>query len=111
MPNSPVRDSLRAIFGDVAPKLAQLTESVVFGDLWERKGLSKRDRSVVTLTALIALNQLEFLPAYLSRALDNGVTRDELDEIVTHLSVYVGFPGAIDAARVVNQVLQARGAS
>lgn len=111
MTSTPVRDSLHAIFGDVAPKLAELTETVVFGDLWERKGLSKRDRSMVTLSALIALNQLEFLPAYLARALDNGVTRAELDEIVTHLSVYAGFPGAISAARVVNQVLQAREAS
>lgn len=108
MPNKQVLDSLRAIFGDVAPKLAELTDTVVFGDIWERPGLSKRDRSMITLAALIAMGRLEFLPTYLGRALDNGVTSAEFDEILTHLSVYAGFPGTISAARVVNEVLQKR---
>lgn len=108
MPSKELRDSLRAVFGDVAPKLADLTETVVFDDLWERKELSKRDRSVVTVAALIAMNRVEQLPAHLGRALDNGVTRVELEEIITHLAIYAGFPCAISAARIANQVFQER---
>ncbi|TDU31832.1 4-carboxymuconolactone decarboxylase [Panacagrimonas perspica] len=110
MPSKELRDSLRGIFGDVAPKLAELTETVVFDDVWERKALSKRDRSVVTVSALIAMGRLEQLPAHMGRALDNGVTQAEIEEIVTHLAIYAGFPCAISAARIANEVFQERAA-
>ncbi len=109
MPDSTVRDTLRALFGDVAPKLAEVTQTVVFDDIWQRSQLSKRDRSVVTVSALIAMNRSEQLPAHLGRALDNGVTRTELEEIITHLAFYAGFPCAITAARQLNELLQTRG--
>lgn len=109
MSDSTVRDTLRALFGDVAPKLAEVTQTVVFDDIWQRSQLSKRDRSVVTVSALIAMNRAEQLPAHLGRALDNGVTRTELEEIITHLAFYAGFPCAITAARQLNELLQTRG--
>lgn len=109
MPSKELRSTLHALFGDVAPKLVDLTESVVFDDIWERSQLSKRDRSVVTVAALIAMNRAEQLPAHLGRALDNGVTRVELEEIITHLAIYAGFPCAITAARLAHEVFQRRG--
>jgi 4-carboxymuconolactone decarboxylase len=108
MPSKELRATLEALFGDVAPKLADLTESVVYDDVWERKQLSKRDRSVVTVAALIAMNRADQLPAHLGRALDNGVTRTELEEIITHLAIYAGFPCAITAARLANEVFGKR---
>lgn len=104
MPSQVLRDSLQAIFGDVAPKLAELTERVVFDDVWERAQLSKRDRSLATVSALIAMNRSDQLPAHLQRALDNGVTRQELEEVIVHMAIYAGFPAAITAARIANEV-------
>ena len=104
MANNEVRDTLQALFGDVAPKLADVTQKVVFDDIWQRPELSKRDRSVVTVAALIAMNRAEQLPAHLKRALDNGVTRTELEEIITHLAFYAGFPCAITAARLTHEL-------
>lgn len=110
MANPQVRDTLTALFGDVAPKLVDLTESVVFDDVWQRPQLSPRDRSVITVAALIAMNRAEQLPAHLGRALDNGVTRVELEEIITHLALYAGFPCAITAARIAHEVFEKRAA-
>jgi 4-carboxymuconolactone decarboxylase len=90
------------LIGDFAPKLVGLTDDVLFGDVWERPGLSKRDRSLVTVAALVALNRTEQLPGHLRRAIDNGVTQDELKEAITHLAFYSGWPtamGAIVAAK------------
>jgi 4-carboxymuconolactone decarboxylase len=78
------------LMGDVAPKLADLTDSVLFGDVWERPQLSKRDRSLVTISALIALNRPDQLRSHLARARDNGVTEEELIEAITHLAFYAG---------------------
>lgn len=111
MPSPDVRATLNALFGDVAPKLVDLTENVVFDDIWQRPQLSKRDRSVVTVAALIAMNRAEQLPAHVGRALDNGVTRTELEEIITHLAIYAGFPCAITAARVAHEVFRSRAAA
>src|SRR4051794_16491922 len=80
------------LMGDVAPKLAELTHNVLFGDVWERTQLSKRDRSLVTVSALIALNRPEQLRSHLALARDNGVTEEELIEAITHLSFYAGWP-------------------
>ena len=82
-PPSPARDKVRA----VVPKLIDLTEKVLFGDVWERPGLSKRDRSLITCAALVALNRTEQLKGHLERALNNGVTPEEIGELITHLGV------------------------
>ena len=85
--HSPV---IRDLIGDVAPKLAELTEDVLFGDVWERPGLSKRDRSLITVSALVALNRTEQLPFHLARALENGVTKEEIVESITQLRFIPG---------------------
>ena len=86
----------RAI-GDFAPKLAEVTDDVLFGDVWERTQLSKRDRSFATCAALIALGKTEQMEFHFPRALENGVTGEELVELITHLAFYVGWPGAMSA--------------
>jgi 4-carboxymuconolactone decarboxylase len=92
--------------GDIAPKLAALTDDVLFGDVWERPGLSKRDRSLITVSALIALNRPDQLRAHLAIARNNGVTEDELVEAMTHLAFYAGWPNAITAVTVAREVFQ-----
>ncbi|MFG6488213.1 carboxymuconolactone decarboxylase family protein [Roseateles sp. BYS78W] len=86
----------------VAPKLAELSEQVLFGDVWQRLPLTPRDRSLVTVAALVALVRPEQLPFHLRRALDNGVTREELAELVTHLAFYAGWPAAATACTVLD---------
>jgi 4-carboxymuconolactone decarboxylase len=93
---------------DVFPKLGELTEKVVFGDVWERPGLSKRDRSLITLAALVALHRPEQLKGHVWRALDNGVKRDEIVELVTHLAFYSGWANAGSAALIVKEVFAER---
>lgn len=95
-------------FGDIAPGLAQLTDDVLFGDVWLRPGLSARDRSLVTVSALIAMNRPDQLRGHLARALDNGVTREELIESITHLAFYAGWPSAVTAASVAKETLPAK---
>lgn len=85
------------LVGDIAPKLAELTDTVLFGDVWERKELSKRDRSLVTVAALIAMNRPEQLKFHLEKALDNGLKKEELIETMTHLAFYSGWPNAMTA--------------
>ena len=95
---------IRQMFGDFAPKLVDLTEDVLFGDVWERPGLSKRDRSLVTVAALVATYRAEQLPGHLQRAVDNGVTVDELVEAITHLAFYSGWPNAMTAIRTAKKL-------
>jgi 4-carboxymuconolactone decarboxylase len=90
--------------GDFAPKLAELTDDVLYGDVWERPQLSKRDRSLVTVAALIALNRPEQLRSHLIKARENGVTQDELIETITHLAFYCGWPNAVNAIGVAKDV-------
>lgn len=97
--------SQRAI-GDFAPKLAELTDDVLYGDVWERHELSKRDRSLVTVAALIAMNRPDQLRSHLTRARDNGVTREELIETITHLAFYAGWPNAVTAIAVAREVFE-----
>jgi len=94
------------LIGDIAPKLAELTDGVLFGDVWERPQLSKRDRSLVTVSALIALNRPEQLRSHLARARDNGVTEEELIEAITHLAFYAGWPNAVTAVAVAREVFK-----
>jgi 4-carboxymuconolactone decarboxylase len=90
---------------DVFPKLGELTDKVVFGDVWERPGLSKRDRSLITVAALIAMVRSDQLPGHLQRALGNGVTKEEIGEVITHLAFYAGWPAAMTAGSVARKVL------
>lgn len=96
------------LMGDFAPKLAELTDSVLFGDIWERPGLSKRDRSLATVSALIAMNRPDQLRSHLVLAIQNGLTREELAEAMTHLAFYSGWPSAVSAISVAKEVLPAK---
>jgi 4-carboxymuconolactone decarboxylase len=97
------REDVRA----VAPALEKYRQDTLFGDLWKRPGLNLRDRSIVTLAALITRNQTAEMPHYLNFALDNGVKPSEVSEIVTHLAFYAGWGNAIAAAAVVKDVFAA----
>jgi len=98
----------RKSVGDFAPKLAQLTDDVLFGDVWERPELSKRDRSLVTCAALVATGKTEQMGFHFPRALENGVTREELIELITHLAFYVGWPSAMSAISRARELLPPR---
>ena len=98
----------REIMKEVAPGLAELTVDVLFGDVWERPGLSKRDRSLITVATLIALYRTGQLPGHIGRALDNGVTKAEIGEIITHIAFYAGWPTAAQAAQIAKEVFDAR---
>jgi 4-carboxymuconolactone decarboxylase len=93
----------------VAPKLAELTDAVLFGDVWERPALSKRDRSLITVAVLTALYRTDQLRGHIGRALDNGVSREEIGEVITHMAFYAGWPVAVNAAAVAKQVFDERG--
>jgi 4-carboxymuconolactone decarboxylase len=99
------RPSQRAI-GDFAPKLAELTDNVLYADVWERPELSKRDRSLATVSALIAMNRPDQLRSHLLRARQNGVTQEELIETITHLAFYSGWPNAVTAIGVAREVFK-----
>ena len=90
--------------GDFAPKLAEITDNVLYGDVWERPELSKRDRSLATVAALIALNRPDQLRSHLAIARQNGVTQEELVETITHLAFYTGWPSAVTAIGVAREV-------
>lgn len=101
----------RSSIGEVAPKLAELTDEVLFGDLWERPQLGKRDRSLITCAALVALGATEQMSFHFPRALQNGVTREELVELVTHLAFYAGWPRAVSAVARIGELLPESGAA
>jgi 4-carboxymuconolactone decarboxylase len=96
----------RKNFGDIAPALADYTDKVLFGDLWKRPNLSPRDRSLVTITALIALYRHNELPSHWKRAIENGVTRDEIVETTTQLAFCGGWPVAITALPIARKCLK-----
>src|SRR5258705_758201 len=87
----------------VAPRLIELTETLVYPDIWERPGLSKRDRSLITVAALMAMYRPDQLKGHTERALANGVTKEQIRELVTHLAFYAGSPSALSASTVVTQ--------
>jgi len=99
----------RESFGDIAPALAGYTDEVLFGDVWRRPGLSVRDRSLITVASLISLYRVNELPFHVKRALDNGITRDELIEVITHLAFYSGWPTANTALSIVRRVFAEHG--
>jgi 4-carboxymuconolactone decarboxylase len=93
--------------GDFAPKLVSLTDDVLFGDVWERTELSKRDRSLITVAALITNGSSEQLRSHLSRAKDNGLSEAELTEVIIHLAFYAGWPRAMSAVTVAKEIFGA----
>jgi 4-carboxymuconolactone decarboxylase len=93
----------------VSPALERYERDIVFGNLWHRAGLSPRDRSIVTLSALITRNQTAELPRYLGLALDSGVTPGEVSELITHLAFYSGWGNAMSAVPAARQVFADRG--
>jgi len=102
--NQPSRDPYKAV-----PKLRELRESVLFGDIWERPELSKRDRSLITVAVLTNQGRVDELRGHIGRALDNGVTREEISELITHVTFYAGWPAGVGAARLAQEVFDQRG--
>jgi 4-carboxymuconolactone decarboxylase len=94
------------LMGDLAPKLAELTDNVLFGDVWARPQLSRRDRNLVTVSALIAMNRPDQLRSHLALARQNGLTEEELVEAITHLAFYSGWPNAVTAVSVAREVFR-----
>ncbi|HWU04385.1 MAG TPA: carboxymuconolactone decarboxylase family protein [Novosphingobium sp.] len=92
-----LKDAVR----DTCPKLAELGDKLLFGEIWNRPELSKRDRSLITVAALLALYRPEQLPFHLNHAIENGLSREELAEAITHLAFYAGWPAATSAAKIL----------
>ena len=89
---------------EMVPQLGKLRDEVLFGDVWEQPELSKRDRSLVTISVLTALYRTDELRGHMKRALDNGVTKDEIRGMITHLAFYAGWPTAVNAGRIAVEV-------
>ena len=106
MSESKELSTAQKLVGDFAPKLADLTDNVLFGEVWERTELSKRDRSLVTVAALIANGNTEQLTGHLNRAKDNGLSETELAEVIIHLAFYAGWPRAFSAVKVAREVFK-----
>lgn len=99
-PKSSRRDSVR----HVVPKLAEFSETVLYPEIWERPGLSKRDRSLITIAACLATYRPDQLRTHMGRGLNNGVTQEEISELITHLAFYAGWPSAMSAAHIASDV-------
>ncbi len=99
----------RKSFGDIAPHLAEITDKTLFGDVWENDALSPRDRSLVTIACLISLYRTNETPFHLKKALENGVTREEIVGAITHLAFYAGWPPAMTALRIARKVFDEAG--
>lgn len=108
MSNSNPQSAVRKSLGDFAPKLVDLTEDVLFGDVWERPQLSKRDRSLITCAALIATGKTEQMDFHFPNAIKNGVTQQEIVEMITHLAFYVGWPSAMSAVNRAQALFEKR---
>jgi len=106
MSESKEQTPAQKLVGDFAPKLAELTDDVLFGDVWERADLSKRDRSLITVVALIANGNTEQLTGHLNLAKDNGLSETELAEVIIHLALYAGWPRAMSAIKVAREVFK-----
>lgn len=93
-------------FADIAPALAGYTDDVLFGDVWKRPELSPRDRSLITVACLISLYRTNELPFHLKRAMENGVSREEIAEVITQLAFYAGWPPASTAVGIARKVFE-----
>lgn len=89
----------------VAPEFAKLTQELLFGDIWERPPLSKRDKSLITVTVLVALNRIEQVEFHLKKAFENGLTKEELVAAITHIAFYAGWPTAASGLTHLKNVL------
>ncbi len=97
-------EKTRSPYADIAPALGDYTDKVLFGEVWKRPGLSPRDRSLVTVASLVSLYRTNELPFHLAKAIENGVTKDELIEVITHLAFYAGWPTANTAVAIARKV-------
>ena len=102
-----VKTPMRAPWSDIAPRLTEISNTVLFDDVWQRRGLSPRDRSLITVASLIALYRSSELKFHLGKALENGVTHDEIIEMITHLAFYSGWPTASTAIGIAREVFAA----
>lgn len=107
MSNEP--STARKAFGHIAPALAEYTDKILFGEIWERPGLSPRDRSLGTVASLVSLYRFNELPFHLKKALENGISKDELIELITHLAFYSGWPTASTALPIAKRVFEETG--
>ena len=98
----------RRDFYAAVPKLREVANELIYGDIWERPQLSKRDRSLITVAALTAMYRSDQLKGHIERALANGVTKEEIGEIITHMAFYAGWPTAMTAARIAKGVFEAK---
>jgi 4-carboxymuconolactone decarboxylase len=96
----------RQAFGQIAPKFAEITDDVLFGDVWARPELSPRDRSLITVTTLISLYRVNEMPYHMKKALENGLRREELIEMITHVAFYAGWPTANTAVSIAKRVFE-----
>jgi 4-carboxymuconolactone decarboxylase len=96
----------RTSFGDLAPALAEITDKVLFGDIWQRPELSPRDRSLVTVTTLVSNYRINEMPFHIKKALENSVTRQELIETITRIAFYAGWPAAMTALSIARKVFE-----
>ena len=104
MSTTPEPSTAQRLVGDIAPKLAELTDQVLFGDVWARSELARRDRSLVTVAALVTNGSTEQLVSHLRLAKKNGLTETELVEAIIHLAFYAGWPRAMSAIMVAKRV-------
>lgn len=91
-------------YNELMPRLGELTRELVYGDIWERPGLSKRDRSLITIAMLTAMYRTNQIRSHMRRALANGVTKDEIGEVLMHMAFYAGWPCAVNAFEVAKEV-------
>jgi len=94
--------------GKLIPQFCAYTDRLLHGEVWERPGLSRRDRSLITIAALVAMYRPDQLPSHLAFGLDNGVTREEIGEMLTHLAFYASWPSANSAAYIFKAVIEQR---
>lgn len=104
-----VPTNARKAFGDIAPHLAEITDKVLFGDVWEQAVLSPRDRSLVTIASLISLYRTNEMPFHFKKALENGLTREQIIGTLTHLAFYAGWPPAMTALQIARKVFDETG--
>src|SRR5438874_7414817 len=101
-PERPIGEALRGI----VPKLVEIANTVIFGEIWKRPALSKRDRSLITVAVLVTMGREKHIHDHLTRALQNGVTKEEIGELLTHLAFYAGWPSAMTGAAVAKDVFE-----